>query len=217
MVRLRDTDGEEILAFDSGYKGAWAPSSPSSERSNAVSLFADASDSNPVLITAGADGSLRVHALKVYLKGKRVAGGSRDGGKGSSRGVEKANAKGRSSKHSRKASTTSDPAEGSSADERRTEAEVESSSGARRRDSRDGSSLVPPPATAIGIGISSEFRVCLGPACGDGLLGEETSIAGSGEHAQNDSAKEEDTKTPGSFPQAASASITSVDVFYHRA
>eukprot|EP00752_Nemacystus_decipiens_P016235 g14515.t2 len=99
-VRLRDTDGEEIVAFDAGHRSssggvASSPASVSSPYSAdadspekraaatepvvVVGLTADTSEAGPVVATAGADGTVRVHALTVHYRGKRVAGAGAGG------------------------------------------------------------------------------------------------------------------------------------------
>lgn len=158
-----------------------------SERSGIVGLYGDASESNPVVVSVGADGAVRVHALKVYLRGKRVAGGARDGKENGSRKAEKA----------------------------RTEEGTPSTSG-RRLDNQDGLSDLP-PETMIGVAIALDFQVCLGPSCASGPLGEKLPTAGSEERRPNKSVDEEDARTVDGLPPDASALITSVDVFYHRA
>lgn len=176
-MRLRDTSGEEVLAFDAGHEKALS-SSIASERSGVVGLYGDASESNPVVVSVGADGSVRVHALKVYLRGKRVAGGARDG----------------KEQGSRKAGTPS--------------------TSGRRFENQDGLSDLP-PETAIGVAIASDFQVCLGPSCASRPLGEKSDPE---ERSPNKSGDEEDARIAADvLPSDEPASITSVDVFYHRA
>lgn len=197
VVRLRDTSGEEVLAFDAGHEKALSPST-ASKRSGVVGLYGDASETNPVVVSVGADGSVHVHALKVYLRGKRVAGGARDGKDHGSRKAGKS----------------------------RTEEGTPSTS-RRRPDNQDGLSDLP-LETAIGVAIASEFQVCLGPSCAGRPLGKKSLNADSEERrSPNKSVDEEGTRidadvipldAPSSIiPLDAASSITAVEVFYHRA
>ncbi|CAM9517742.1 unnamed protein product [Ectocarpus sp. 4 AP-2014] len=246
MVRLRDTDAEEILVFDAGHARREAsPSLTAADSSSSatddagspkeaavsaaaaetatpgavVGMTADSSESGPVLVTAGADGTARVHALAVYYRGRQVAGVGVRGGRSDHSGR-------------RKKAEASDPSSSSSQGEapRRgkgpSEKKGDHGGGGGRGDRSHGSSA-PPPATAMGVGVTVEFKTCLGSACRspDGLSqlrsvggdGEIVSVGNGGGGGGGD--QETAGSMSGSWPpqgEETAAVITSMDAFFHR-
>lgn len=239
MVRLRDTDAEEILVFDAGHARREASPSPTTADSSSsataagspkeatvpaataaetatpaavVGMTSDSSESGPVLVTAGADGTARVHALAVYYRGRQVAGVGVRGGR-SDHGSK------------RKKAEASDPSTSSRGEARRRG----KGSSEKKRDNGGGDgphgSPPPPPATAMGVGVTVEFKTCLGSACRspDGLSqlqstggdGETVSV-GSGGGGGGD--QETAVLMSGSLPPKGetATTITSMDAFFHR-
>lgn len=233
MVRLRDSDGEEILSFDAGHEHAIAlPLAPAASSSAtpttataaagapatmaaattattsatppAVGMTGDASEGDPVLVTAGADGTVRVHSLTVRYRGKRVAGGrggkSKPPGGGSGGGSS-------SRRNDREQKQKQVPLTG--------EGLPESSAGdLGRRDVPHGSS----PATARGIGITASFRVCLGSGCELLAQDERTVGAAADEDTGVSPDDKQDREEAQSLPERdVVAAVTSMDAYYHRA
>ncbi|CAB1121109.1 unnamed protein product [Ectocarpus sp. CCAP 1310/34] len=248
MVRLRDTDAEEILVFDAGHARREAlPSSTTTDSSSSatadagspneaavsaaaaaaaaeeetetpaavVGMTADSSESGPVLVTAGADGTARVHALAVYYRGRQVAGVGVRGGRSDHSGR-------------RKKAEASDPSSSTSRSEapRRSRGSSENEGDHGGHGDGGGDRLhgspPPPPATAMGVGVTVEFKTCLGSACRgtDGLL-QLRSMGGDGETVSVGNGGG-DQETAGSMsgslpPQGETATvITSMDAFFHR-
>lgn len=226
MVHLHDTDGEEVLAFDAGHGEALsqtamfpaptATTAGSSEETKStaatavvVGLTGDASEGDPVLVTAGADGTVRVHALTVRFRGKRVAGG----------GDGKETYRGRAGRDSRRREKSQTPpttrVDGSNGKTKRSR----NSKGVQDEDERDShpdEPVVSPPVTAMGVGITVEFRVCLGRACGNGSRDEQpaSAVSEGGAHVgPTDDGGPEVSAIP---PRGAAATVTSMDAFYHR-
>ena len=251
-MRLRDSDGEEIVAFDAGHRSSSRGKSPpasvppppaagagspekraaATEPAVVVGLTADTSEAGPVVVTAGADGTVRVHALAVHYRGKQVAGAGARGGRSrrkegtgkrkeapvGSKGDEgvsgsrprklqeetppqtvtqtgEAAVEDDSSTDSSSSSSSSRKGDGSYGQRKASKAEVDGGGGG------DKSRLPPtPPATAMGVGISVDFKACLGSACDS-----------SGD------TKDDIGVEAGSVPsQVETATVTSMDAFYHR-
>lgn len=233
MVRLRDSDGEEILAFDAGHEHAIAPPlSPVASSSAmpintaagppettavmttattnatppAIGMTGDSSEGDPVLVTAGADGTVRVHSLTVRYRGKRVAGGR--GGKGKPLGGGSGG--GTSSRRHEQQQKQKQKQVPSMAEEAPEHLVGDPGS----RDARHGS----PPATARGVGITASFRVCLGSECGRGAQGEQTVGAATDGDAGVDPDGEGGTGEAQRLPDGeVVAAVTSMDAYYHRA
>lgn len=280
MVTLRDMDGEEIVAFDAGHHpgsggtasssrapvssspaagvdspGESAATAAASETENqkpavVIRLTADTSEAGPVVVTAGADGTARVHALTVYYRGKRVAGagarGTRSRRESKSTGTRKETpVSGSSGEGDSGGSRPRKPQEEAPARmaTQAGEAAVEednnsgSSGGGRSRDENsrrressrtnerggsgggDKSRLPPtPPATAMGVGIAVEFKTCLGSACD--RSGERLQPQGPGT-GTIDVGVDAETADAGAGTGSAllpgeTATVTSMDAFYHR-
>lgn len=206
MVHLHDTEGEEVLSFDSGHTtlpataAVAAPSESVSPVEPAtavvVGLTGDASEGNPVLVTAGTDGTMRVHVLTVRLHGKRVAGRRDD--KEKSRGGRSGGGSSRRRKEP-KSQTADGEISGGDVDRTR----KPSSGPEAGRTDLDGPSASL-PMTALGVGASAEFRVCLGSACVDGSR-------------DGQAARVEETGQSRALPGKAADVATSMDAFYHRA
>ncbi|CAN0120288.1 unnamed protein product, partial [Ectocarpus fasciculatus] len=243
MVRLRDMDAEEIIVFDAGHARREAsPSRTAADSSSSatdagspkettvsaaaaaaetatpavvVGMTSDASESGPVLVTAGADGTARVHALAVYYRGRQVAGVGVRGGRSDHSGK-------------RRKTEASDPSSSSRGDTPRRgkgSSERKGENGGGGGGDRPHGSPPPPPATAMGIGVTVEFKTCLGPACRspDGLP-QLRNTGGDGEtvSVSNGGGGGGDQETAGSMsgslpPQGDTATIvTSMDAFFHR-
>lgn len=259
MVRLRDSDGEEILAFDSGHghghgiaSPPLAPAASSSATPTttttatdkppetmaaattattttamtppAIGLTGDSSEGDPVLVTAGADGTVRVHALTVRFRGKRVAGdrggkgkkplgGSGGGGGAGSRRHEQQ----QQQQQKQQVPSTAEDAPETSAGDPESDRKTRFTKGYNTGDARDGSrdgSLDSPPATAKGVEMTARFRVCLGSECGRGPQNERAVSAA----ANGDAGVGPDDEGAQSLPAGKDvAAITSMDAYYHRA
>ena len=265
MVRLRDMDGEEIVAFDAGHRrsssslGTSEPSSPattaaassasavdawpSEGRAAAVTvaaaaaaartatpppvvvgLAADASEAGPVLVTAGVDGAVRVHALAVHYRGKQVAGagmrgdrarrgGSGSGGSTGKRKGETPDGGGGSDGRGSGSSSSSRR----SGDEQVRQKKASSAGKTKERDgSRGGDSrhVSGPPATAMGVGISVELKTCLGSACGSFDDSAQIQSAEAGD--VNASAGKVGAAAGSLPPLEETAAVTSMDAYFHR-
>lgn len=259
MVRVRDSDGEEILAFDSGHEHGHAiappPLAPAASSSAtptttaataeppeknsaattatmtttttamappAIGLTGDSSEGDPVLVTAGADGTVRVHALTVRFRGKRVAGGR--GGKGNkplggSGGVGGAGSRRHEQQQQQEqvpstAENAPDISVGDPEDDRKTRSKKGFNTGDARGGSRD-RSLGSPPMTARGVEMTARFRVCLGSECGRGPQDERTVNAA----ANGDAGVGPDDEGAQSLPggEEDMAAVTSMDAYFHRA
>eukprot|EP00903_Cladosiphon_okamuranus_P008847 g8471.t1 len=267
MVRLRDTDGEEIVAFDAGHRSSnnkRATSSPpapvhlslatdvggSPDKSAAataqaivVGLTVETSEIGPVLVTAGADGTARVHALTVHYRGKQVAGAAARGGRsrrkennrkrreapvggngdrgggGSHPREQKEETLPRAATQTEESAAVEDRSAGSSSGS--SSRSRDGNSGQRdgsKTDERDGGggrddggrSRAPPtpPATAVGVSVAVEFKTCLGCAC-DGSCGD-------GSRLQSTEAAEDGAGADSGIAGAGTATVTSMDAFFHR-
>ncbi|CAM9359275.1 unnamed protein product, partial [Hapterophycus canaliculatus] len=244
LVRLRDADGEEIVAFDSGHgcadtlslsAGSTFSSPPFSSSSAAdadfpaisearttagagagagvvvVGMVADASEAAPVIVTAGADGTARVHSLAVHYRDRQVAGAGRGrGGDSSSSGD-----KGASGRSSTSRSNVDKHAQ------RGRSSEAEQAKGIDNGGSPPPSTQKP-PATAMGVGVVVEFKTCLGSACrgSDGMPLQATEAGsasvGSGEPTFSGGEEAPEATAEGLPPQGQAATVTSMDAFYHR-
>ncbi|CBJ26081.1 expressed unknown protein [Ectocarpus siliculosus] len=241
MVRLRDTDAEEILVFDAGHTRREAsPSLTTADSSSSatadagslkeaavsaaataaaetatpagvVGMTADSSESGPVLVTAGADGTARVHALAVYYRGRQVAGVGVRGGRSDPSGR-------------RKKAEASDPSSSSTRGEAPRRGTGSSEKKGDHGGDRPHGSPPPPPATAMGVGVTVEFKTCLGSACRspDGLS-QLRGMGGDGETVSVGNGGGGDQETAGSVsgslpPQGEEMAtvITSMDAFFHR-
>lgn len=265
MVRLRDMDGEEVVAFDAGHRSgrgttttspppASVSSSPdadvdSPEKSAAatapepvvvVGLTADTSEAGPILVTAGADGTARVHALTIHYRGKQVAGAGSRGGRsrrkestGSRKeapvGGKSDEDKGQGTSGSRprkqreetppraeaqtgEAAVEDDRSTGSGRDESPGRREATKTNERGRSSGGGDKSRVPPapPATAMGVGVAVEFKACLGATC-EG--------SGGASRLQSTEAAEDDAGAGAGGTGAGAgetATVTSMDAFYHR-
>ncbi len=257
VVRLRDMGGEEIVSFNAGHgtgvptaepSPAGAASSASAVESGpskeeaattvagaetartpvaAVGLAADTSEAGPVLVTAGADGTARVHSLAVHYRGKQVAGAGMRGDRArrdsSSRGSAKrkeetlGGAGGSDGRGSGSSGSSSSSGSGSSTAERMPQKKAPSAGKTSERDGSSGGkrrSVSPPPATAMGVGIAVEFKTCLGSACSGFEDGSQ--IQGAEAAGVNASGGDADA-TSGSLPaHGGAATVTSMDAYYHR-
>ncbi|CAM9990150.1 unnamed protein product [Scytosiphon promiscuus] len=256
VVRLRDADGEEIVSFDSGHgradttaslfpssSSAADPDSPAGQEAKTaagaggavvVGMAADASEASPVIVTAGADGTARVHSLAVHYRERQVAGSGRgrerrDGGGGGGSGKGKKTPLG---------GRGGDDSAGGDADAGRRGSTSRSRTGKEPRGSKrssaeetngveDDSPTMPsaprPPSTVMGVGVAVEFKACLGPACrglDDSTLLETAEAsdesATSGAPAVNGGEGTEEAAAEGSPPEEQAATVTSMDAFYHR-
>lgn len=212
---MHGPDGEMVLAFDTGHgvgEGALSSAADASTRETdriVVGLSADTSEADPVLVTAGADGTVRVHALMVRLMGKRVAGVRDDAEKKRERersrsGVDDGSSRRRKKEHNRKGALAPTAGKISSAED-----------GEDSGRDRPGVSL---PATAMGVEISAGFRICLGSGCGDG--GSRYEPATIGETVQEGHASyigDESKEAADGPPQGKVPAVTSLEAFYHRA
>ncbi|CAN0023064.1 unnamed protein product [Ectocarpus sp. 12 AP-2014] len=248
MVRLRDTDAEEILVFDAGHSRREAsPSLTTADSSSSaaddsgslneaavssaaavetatpaavVGMTADSSESGPVLVTAGTDGTARVHALAVYYRGKQVAGVGVRGGRSDQSGRRK---KAKASDPSGSSSPGEAPRRGKGSSEKKGD------HGGGGGDRSHGSPA-PPPTTAMGVGVTVEFKTCLGSACRspDGLSqlrsmggdGETVSVGNGGGGGGGGGGDQETAGSmSGSLPpqgEETATVITSMDAFFHR-
>lgn len=255
MVRLRDADGEEIVAFDSGHGRAEtmpfvassATSSSSSSSADAdspaesepkttagagavvVGMTADASEAAPVLVTAGVDGTARVHSLAVHYRDRQVAGAGRgrerrDGGKGKKTptGGRGGNDSGGPDKRAGSRSSTS----GSDSDKqtRRSKSAGDEQTGGVDDGGPPPPSTPRPPATLMGVGVAVEFKTCLGSACpgsdssprpqatgaaDETVVSGAPTVSGGGEGVAG-------ATVDGLRPHGEASTVTSMDAFYHR-
>lgn len=191
MVHLHDMAGEEILRYDTGHNpenlagATLAPTFPASTTAapaagtgtattrqktagptKVVGLSGDASETDPVLVTAGADGTVRVHTLTIYLRGKKIAGRSRSGPRRSnSTRPTKGGADG-------ELVESAGDTEGTSAAQGRSRRTPDRDGDGDGNDVRDEALSHPssPQETSMGVGVIAEFRICLGSACaGEGV------------------------------------------------
>lgn len=266
MVRVRDSDGEEILAFDSGHEHGHAiappPLAPAASSSAtptttaataeppetnaaattakmtttttatmtttttamappAIGLTGDSSEGDPVLVTAGADGTVRVHALTVRFRGKRVAGGR--GGKGNkplggSGGGGGAGSRRHEQQQQEQVPSTTENAPDISAGDPEDDGKTRSKKGYNTGDARGGSRDRPlgsPPATARGVEMTARFRVCLGSECGRGPQDERAVNAAANGDASVGPNDEGAQILPGG--EEDMAAVTSMDAYFHRA
>lgn len=199
VVRLHDTDGEEVLAFDAGHRKSSSPTASHFEATMpvVVGLTGDASEGDPVLVTAGVDGTARVHSLTVRLRGKRVAGG-RDSKNERPRGSEGETS--HQAKESRAPPTPENIADRSSGGA--VGDQGKGSSGEKMLEGDRGGPSASRSRTAMGVGITAEFRVCLGSVCA-----EEVRAGPSGDRG---------AETLDGSAQETGAIVTSMDAFYYR-
>lgn len=218
-ARLFDADGEEVLVFDTGHGPAVTPRVASTdERVTApqvvVGMTGDASDGDPVIVTAGADGTARVHSLKVRYRGKEVGGMNKAkeksrgdvNGKGSKGG-------GDSGKVDRSYSRTTKARKMKDQKAQTTPPNEDDEDSTRVRESGDDGKLSSAPrrATAMGVGVAVKFRVCLGPRCENGHMqdGKREGVDMGDDKAAH--------ATDDNMGDEAAATITSMDAFHHRA
>lgn len=195
MIYLHDTVGEEILAFDSGH-GVQPVSARDLTEPVVSGLSADASEGDPVLLTAGTDGTVRIYALTVYVHGRRIAGRSGTGGDAS-----------RIKQRDKKRGESSDAGDveqaAQSQNNGRDEAVTLSSTAPRRK--------TPQIGTTPSIEIAADFRVCIGSACpGQSVAAGDAYPSADGVSIDNDA------RAP-TASRSDERRITSLTAFYHRA
>lgn len=160
-----------------------------------------------MLVTTGTDGTVRVHALSINLRGKRIAG-----------------RRGNSSRNARPVSKGSGEeiaspdriiggADGEGAAHKASSTEYDRN---RKLDEKSEAVARPPPETGMGIGVSIQFRACLGGACSD--FGRVPNSDGGASAERVDDDLETSKEREGS-PRDGGATkiVTSVTAFYHRA
>ncbi|CAM9857609.1 unnamed protein product, partial [Laminaria digitata] len=254
MVRLRDSDGEEILAFNSGHGHgraiASSPLGPPAASSSAtpttttaaadaaaaeppetttttttttammppaIGLTGESSEADPVLVTAGADGTVRVHALTVRFRGKRVAGA----------GSRRQEQQQQQQKQEKQVPSTAEQAPEISAGDPGSDRKSRNTKGSNAVHARDGSRDGPhgsPPATARGVGMTAKFRVCLGLKCGRGAQDERT-VSAAADEDEDAGVGPDDKGDTGAAAQSLPdgeeeeelVAVTSMDAYYHRA
>lgn len=212
VVYLHEPTGEELLVYDTGHgrpgcsSGAAPGESPSASKPPAAApelgdpvvsaLSADASDVDPLLLTTGTDGTVRVHALTVLINGRRVAGRVHP----SRRKQSKSKPDGDGTKKSNKSKK-------GSGDEK--QGVVESS-----RDEEGKEDGVPGEVSgehAQGMEVKAQFRLCLGSACPSTPAGGCEVDLGPGQAVAD--VELERRLTSADSPEKA---ITSTTAFFHR-
>ena len=175
-----------------------------------------------MLVTAGADGTVRVHALTVRFRGKRVAGdrggkGKKPlggGGAGSRRHEQQQQ---QQQQRQQQEPSTAEDAPETSAGVPESDRNTRNKKGYNTGNARDGSRGGPlgsPPATAKGVEMTARFRVCLGSECGRGPQDERVVSAA----ANGDAGVGPDDEGATSLPAGEDvAAVTSMDAYYHRA
>lgn len=184
----------------------------------AVGLAADTSEAGPVLVTAGADGTARVHSLAVHYRGKQVAGA---GMKRDRARRDSSNNAGKRKEETLGGAGSSD-GRGSGGSSMGEQIPRKEASSAGKTSERDGSSggtrrnVSPPPATAMGVGIAVEFKTCLGSACRNS---EHSSQIQGTEAADLNASGGDAGAASGSLPpqgEGETATVTSMDAYFHR-
>lgn len=236
MIHLHDMTGENILKYDSGHGPATSVSggatlttidaSPTgaaaagatretAQRSPIVVGFSgDASENDPVLVTTGADGTVRVHTLTVNLRGKRITGRNRN----SRRKAPQAEGSGAevAGMGASTTATTSDGVDGGGTKDGPSRDSSEDGGGTGERGKKsESASPRAPPKTGTGVRVTVEFRVCLGAACSD-VVGASASNERASTGTVEDGLEESRGRESSSQGGMAKA-VTSVTAFYHRA
>lgn len=211
VLYVHDATGEEVLAYDTGHGqsacalrdgSAECPSSPSapSDPGEAVvsGLSVDTSETDPVLLTTGTDGTLRVHALTVYLNGRKIIGRSSGGGDSSGRKQRPVGTGGGSSGRSGLEA---------SREEGYREGESDGGDGGVHSEVR----RTPSGQALHGLEIVARPRLCLGLSCPSDS-GDEAGEMSSG--AQGVLTDDGGRRT--NWFRADGATVTSTAIFHHR-